>query len=142
MYITGSITDYVAFYYNVSGDKTNFVLPSILFLNCFFVVATSKLIPVVNPKIILAVGGIIGVLFLYISACMHSFGLWYIFYVLSWSIGNGTTYIVAIHHGWLWFPGKPGLISGIILAGFGLATLIFNNVAMLIVNPHHKSTID
>lgn len=43
--------------------------------------------------------------------------------------------MVPMHHGWLWFPEKPGLISGIIIGGFGFGALIFGNVARVIVNP-------
>jgi len=43
--------------------------------------------------------------------------------------------MVPMHHGWLWFPDKPGLISGIIIGGFGLGALIFGPLATAIVNP-------
>ena len=50
------------------------------------------------------------------------------------------TYMVPVHHGWLWFPGRPGLVSGLIIAGFGFGSLIFNNVARDIVNPDNESS--
>ena len=49
------------------------------------------------------------------------------------------TYMVPVHHGWLWFPERPGLISGLIIGGFGLGALIYNNVARAIINPDNVS---
>ena len=55
--------------------------------------------------------------------------------MLGYGTGAGIGYLVPIHHGWLWFPKSPGTASGIGLAGFGVAQLIFNNVAVALVNP-------
>ena len=46
--------------------------------------------------------------------------------------------MVPIHHAWLYFPQHGGLISGIILAGYGFGALIFDNVSTAIVNPGGK----
>ena len=62
------------------------------------------------------------------------------FYVFLFLFGvgygtcNGLTYMVPMHHGWLWYPNRPGLVSGIIIGGFGFGALIFGTVARLIVN--------
>ncbi len=62
-------------------------------------------------------------------------------YSLSWSINQGISYMVPVHHGWLWFPESPGLVSGLVIGGFGLGALVFNNVSTLIINPDNlKST--
>ena len=47
--------------------------------------------------------------------------------------------MVPVHHGWLWFPDRPGLVSGLIICGFGFGALIFNNVSRLLVNPDNES---
>ena len=52
------------------------------------------------------------------------------------------TYMVPVHHGWLWFPERPGLVSGLIICGFGFGALIFNNVSRMIVNPENESADD
>ena len=54
---------------------------------------------------------------------------------VGFSINQGLVYMVPVHHGWLWFPNNPGLISGIILGGFGVGSLIFDNVLTHLVNP-------
>jgi hypothetical protein len=47
----------------------------------------------------------------------------------------GISNMVSIHHGWLWFPERPGLISGLIIGGFGVGALIFDNVSTYLINP-------
>jgi len=39
---------------------------------------------------------------------------------VGFGLCNGLTYMVPVAHGWLWFPDCPGLISGIIIGGFGV----------------------
>ena len=56
-------------------------------------------------------------------------------YAFGYGICNGMTYMIPMHHGWLWFPEKPGLISGIIIGGFGLGALVFAPLALALVNP-------
>ena len=43
--------------------------------------------------------------------------------------------MVPVHNGWLWFPKNPGLVSGIILAGFGLGPFVCNFIATHLINP-------
>ncbi len=57
-------------------------------------------------------------------------------YSFGYGICNGMTYMVPMHHGWLWFPNRPGLISGIIIGGFGFGELVFAPIALKLVNPH------
>lgn len=56
-------------------------------------------------------------------------------YALSWSTNAGIAYFAAMHHGWFFFPDKPGFASGVILAGFGGGALIFDNLSTAIINP-------
>ena len=57
-------------------------------------------------------------------------------YAFGFGICNGLSYMVPMHHSWLWFPDRPGLISGIIIGGFGFGALVFGPVATSIVNPN------
>ena len=50
--------------------------------------------------------------------------------------------MVPIHHSWLFFPKKSGLISGIIIAGFGAGPLIFDNLATKIINPGNEKQVN
>ena len=49
--------------------------------------------------------------------------------------------MVPVHHSWLFFPKQAGLISGLILAGYGFGALIFDNVSTAYINPNGE-TVD
>ena len=72
---------------------------------------------------------------MFFSIYATSFGAFLVLYSVGYGITNGLTYYIPMHHGWLWFPDSPGLVSGIIIGGFGFGPLIFGNVATAIVNP-------
>ena len=58
-------------------------------------------------------------------------------FAIGFGFMNGLTYMVPVHHGWQWFPERSGLVSGIIIGGFGLGPLIFNNISLSVINPHN-----
>lgn len=61
---------------------------------------------------------------------------------IGFGLCNGLTYMVPMQHGWLWFPERPGLVSGIIIGGFGIGTLVFGLVCGHIVNPDGADAVD
>lgn len=61
---------------------------------------------------------------------------------IGFGLCNGLTYMVPMQHGWLWFPERPGLVSGIIIGGFGIGTLVFGLVCSHIVNPDGEDAVD
>mmetsp|Transcript_21806 Transcript_21806/g.33725 ORF Transcript_21806/g.33725 Transcript_21806/m.33725 type:complete len:145 (-) Transcript_21806:838-1272(-) len=62
---------------------------------------------------------------------------------LSFGIANGLTYIVPLHLAWSYFrvrkdsdkKGREGLITGIVVAGFGLGGLVFDFASSELMNP-------
>jgi hypothetical protein len=50
--------------------------------------------------------------------------------------------MVPIHNGWLWFPENPGLVSGLVLGGYGLGTVVFDSISTLIINPNNLKPTD
>jgi hypothetical protein len=58
-------------------------------------------------------------------------------YGIIFPIGIGLTYFIPLMCGWEWMPNNKGLVSGIILCGFGFGSFIFGFVAMAIVNPNN-----
>ena len=50
--------------------------------------------------------------------------------------------MIPIHHSCLWFPNQGGLTSGLIIGAFGVGTIIFNEIARLIVNPNNIQAVD
>ena len=59
--------------------------------------------------------------------------LMYIFYGVCTGFGVGIGYNVVLSGVNSWFPDKDGLISGVLLTGFGLGSLILGNIADKII---------
>ena len=90
----------------------------------------------------ISVGASIGLTMILIACSMKDFYAFLGFFSIGFGICNGLTYMVPMNHGWLWFPERPGLISGIIIGGFGIGTFVFNLVCTAIVNPDDEKAVD
>ncbi len=44
-------------------------------------------------------------------------------------------YTAPVINGWNWFPNRKGLVTGVIVAGFGSGGFIFNRVGSKLINP-------
>lgn len=67
-----------------------------------------------------------------------SFTLMLILYGIIPGIGNGIAYGVDVSVAVRWFPNHTGLVTGIVLSGYGLGALIFNPIVTVLVNPHNR----
>ena len=141
VYVTGVIAPYIASYYRTDEKTAAYLMPSIMILNIATVPAGSALVQRNwNPKLLVLVGGLVSIVLLSIATLCKTYAGFWVFYALSFAISGGSSYLVPIHHGWLFFPTRPGLISGIIIAGFGAGPLIFDNMATAIINPNNDKT--
>ena len=61
---------------------------------------------------------------------------------IGYGICNGLTYMVPLQHGWLWFPQRPGLISGIIMGGYAMGSFSYGLLCHALVNPENETPID
>jgi MFS transporter, OFA family, oxalate/formate antiporter len=107
--------------------------------NCVFIPVGSVLARKLHPKITIGVIGLLGPAFYWLSSYMPTFELWVICWLATYSLVNGLTYMTPVYQAWGWFPDRPGFASGLIMGGYGLSGLIFNNVALLLFNPQHLS---
>ena len=64
-----------------------------------------------------------------------------IIYILMiiFGIGIGFSYIGITKNSWYFYPEKKGLISGIILFGYGGSSMIFSGFADKVINPNNES---
>ncbi len=65
---------------------------------------------------------------------------WEVYVILTgiiYPIGIGLVYLVPILCGWEWFPLHKGLVSGLILSGYGLGGFIFGFISTKLVNPNN-----
>lgn len=56
--------------------------------------------------------------------------------------GCGLAYMTPMSNGFGWFPNRKGLVAGVILAGFGIGTFVFNMAQTAFVNPENLSPPD
>ncbi|XP_070558335.1 apicoplast pyruvate carrier 1-like isoform X2 [Ptychodera flava] len=79
-----------------------------------------------------------GVLLTYFSL-RHSFYLVIITYGVMYGLGVALAYGAAITCGLRWFPKHKGVITGLIVAGYGGGAFIFNQVQTAYINPENLS---
>ena len=91
---------------------------------------------------LLIIGTSIGLSGMLIATLMDTFYAFLPIFSIGFGVCNGITYLVPLHHSWLWFPDRPGLISGIIVSGFGIGTFAFNELCIYIVNPDNEKADD
>lgn len=93
-----------------------------------------------NPRMLILLGAVVAFPCLYGASLFDPSGFtgFALLYIFGFSFNQGIVYMVPVHHGWLWFPDNPGLVSGIILGGFGFGSLIFDNVLTHIINPNNE----
>lgn len=57
------------------------------------------------------------------------------FYAILFGTGVGLAYTSPMVAGWKWLPSQKGLVSGVILTGFGAGGFFFNLIGTYLVNP-------
>ena len=51
-------------------------------------------------------------------------------------------YVVPVYNGWQYFKNNKGLVTGIVLCGFGFGAFVFNFISTAIVNPNKEEAVD
>ena len=90
----------------------------------------------------MATGSTIMIASVYIASLMTSWWGFVFWYCVMFPMGIGMVYWTPILCGWEWFLERKGLISGLILAGFGFGAFIFDFITTRIVNPENKTAED
>ena len=127
IYMIGSISPYLASYYHVSVSQTLVLLPIITVIITIVMPFGSQVAERLQGKTVMAVSGSIATL----SASMASFVPRTSFplfaALLTGGLGLciGLSYTTPIRLGWKAMPDRSGLVSGLIIGGFGLGSLIF-----------------
>ena len=71
----------------------------------------------------------------FLSSFTRNLWLFMLFYGILNGLGSGMCYFVPLVCGWEYFPHKKGLVSGLVLAGYGFSSFIFSLVSTYLVNP-------
>jgi OFA family oxalate/formate antiporter-like MFS transporter len=87
-----------------------------------------------GPRITATIGGLL-IAAAWVGASFSQSPVWlYLFYGLLGGIGTGLGYIPSVSCGIKWFPGKKGLITGIIIFGFGFGTAFISPLITYFIN--------
>lgn len=87
------------------------------------------------------IAGVIMPSCVFLASFVKSFALFCLVYGFIVGIPSGSVYMIPMVNGFNHFPSKKGMISGIIVGGFGLGSFIFSFVAFALVNPSNIPTI-
>lgn len=88
-----------------------------------------------GPKLVALIGGVLlGLGFITSSFATHDKLLMYITYGVLAGTGVGFAYGAPIAAGTKWFPDKRGLISGIMVFGFGFGSVLLAPIAQVMIN--------
>ena len=60
-------------------------------------------------------------------------------YCVLQGIATSTCYFVPLICGWEWYPNNKGLVTGIILGGYGVGAFTFGNISTMLVNPNEEN---
>ena len=59
-------------------------------------------------------------------------------FTLTFGLGIGMCYTIVLILGWEHYPERKGMVSGLVVGGFGFGSFMFGFVALAIVNPEDK----
>jgi OFA family oxalate/formate antiporter-like MFS transporter len=142
MYLWGNVNSYVVTHFHYLGDKNattaNAVVVFPLMLTCQSLTNPigAYLQKRYNPKVIISVGLSMMCCAILGAALSTSWFLFVFFMGVLYPMGIGMVYWIPICCGWEWFPERKGLISGLIIGGYGFGAFIFDFVSNAIANPN------
>ena len=89
----------------------------------------------------MVLGGLVPICAIYASSYITDFFLFMMVFSVSFGF-SGFIYSVVLHTGWLYFEGLEGVVSGIIIAGFGIGGFIATELSTKWVNPNDIDSAD
>lgn len=146
-YSIGNLVPYVASYMknngnpNVTSEHGTWITSAFLLGQGIFIIIGSHLEQRFNNRIACSVGCIIHCLSTFLTkfALNVNFPTVVLVYGLGSGFGCGSAYVASIIAAQKWFPRNKGLLTGIIVAGFGFGGLIFTPLQTLYLNPDNLS---
>lgn len=139
-YLWGNVSVYFASYFyqydpSITIESTYIMIPLEQLGHMSFNPLTAHLYHKIGPQLCIIMGSSIALTGLLISSYMTNFTLFVLFYGGFFGVGIGLSYLAPLMCCWEHFPNRRGMVSGIIIGGFGFATFIFDVISMLLVNP-------
>ena len=91
-----------------------------------------------NVRVLLAIGGSIGIGGVFIASFVKTFQVFIFFYAVCFATGIGLNYFTPLICGWEWLPHRRGLVSGIVMGGYGFGNFIFGLISTALINPNNE----
>ncbi|XP_070558337.1 apicoplast pyruvate carrier 1-like [Ptychodera flava] len=148
MYTFGNLSPYLVSYIrerskpsNLTYEMATWIFATVSIVHGSFMYFGGLLDKKLGARLTVLIGCIIqsaGVFLTYFSI-KHSFYLVIITYGVMFGLGIALAYGAAITCGMRWFPKHKGVISGLVVAGYGGSAFIFNQVQTAYINPDNLS---
>ena len=139
IYIMGSISPYISSYFNVTTSQTQLLLPSLIIIQTLVMAFGAQLTQRLPSKVLMSIAGSIAIASSLSASFVPSncFPLFAMLFAGGLGICCGLSYTLPIRLGWKAYPERSGLVSGIIIGGFGFGSLLFTYMGTKIVNPNN-----
>ena len=100
---------------------------------------TAHLYHKLGPTLCMLSGSLVALSGLYASTYVTYFPLFVLLYGGLYGVGIGMSYMAPLMCGWEHYPERKGLVSGVIIGGFGFGSFIFDIISTMLVNPDDKN---
>ena len=111
------------------------ILPLTILSMCITMPFGPMLVSSIGASKTLLLGSWITALGVFLASFSKNLYAFIAFYALMFGGGVGLAYTSPMIAGWKWLPNQKGLVSGIILTGFGAGGFFFNLIGTKFVNP-------
>ena len=135
-FAVGSIVMYIYSYFPVASfSETQEIFPIMMVVSpfCNFIGAT-LLRSGFSTYLLIPFGATVMIGGLYLSSFVQTFNLFVPLFAISFGFG-GFFFSLILAQGWQYFPGYEGVVSGTIIAGFGIGGFFTNMLAVMWINP-------
>lgn len=88
-----------------------------------------------NSRLHLFIGGLLLVGGMFASTFVQSYPAFVVLFPSLFGVASGLTYVIPMNVAWQYFPGREGLVTGLIDTSYGLGSALFGNVLNQFINP-------
>ena len=126
------------------GDQPDalIVLPLTIFSMCVSMPLGPTIVNAIGASKTLLLGSWIMSAGVFLASYAKSLSTFLAFYAIMFGTGVGLAYTVPMVAGWKWMPSQKGLVSGIVLTGFGSGGFFFNLIGTHLVNPNSLNVVN
>lgn len=123
---------------SITLNKTLIIAPILNVMQGLTVFFGPFLLRYLPPYFVMAFGSSIALGGLFASSYVTSLPAFAVLYGVFYGFGLGICYLVPLICAWEHFPNRKGLISGIIIGGFGFGAFFFGFISFALANPNNE----